>query len=363
MQDLIIGLQEKRATDESISSFSEAIGNVPTPWEKGEVITFPHTIEGNAFKTLIGNERLEYIVVHVKCADGSEREDKFFPSLFRKRVRKCEWDIVDGVNVATPTNYIFATGGSIVEPLYTKKSKVNDIVLAVLGKSIKISNVREVKSIEYGSRNPELAKVYDFEPEGWSIHNGHEYVDLGLSSGLKWATCNVGANSPEEEGNYYAWAETETKETHDSSNALTYGLTFSELESHGYIDSESNLTPLHDAATVNWGAPWRMPTLGEIEELELECIWEWTTQNGVNGYKVTGPNDNSIFLPANGDSDGDSFYYTGAFWSSTRYNYHNNLAYVLTWGRNSNLNWYETAYHNVGVGYSYYSSNVRPVLE
>ena len=132
MQDLILGLPITRATDESISSFSEAIGNVPTPWEKGDVITFPDTIEGNAFKTLIGNMMLEYIIVDVMCADGSERRDKFFTSLFRKRARLCEWKIVDGVNVAIPTNFIFTTGGSIVERLCTKNSKANDIVLAVL---------------------------------------------------------------------------------------------------------------------------------------------------------------------------------------------------------------------------------------
>ena len=174
MEDLELYLPQKRTSDEPISSFTEVIGNVPTPWEKGDVITFPATIEYNSFKTKIGNKKYEYIVVHVKSADGSERQADFFPSLFRRRARKCDWDIVDGAYVVTPTNDFVTAGGSIVEQLYTKKSKINDVVLAVLGKSIRISKVYIVKSQEFGSTNPELAIVYDFEPEGWTIGDTSE---------------------------------------------------------------------------------------------------------------------------------------------------------------------------------------------
>jgi hypothetical protein len=148
--------------------------------------------------------------------------------------------------------------------------------------------------------------------------NGREYVDLGLS--VKWATCNVGASSPEEYGDYFAWGETSTKETYDKDNCPTYGLSYSELQSQGYIDSEGNLTAQYDAATANWGGSWRMPTNEEQEELLGNCTWEWTTQNGVNGYKVTGPNGNSIFLPPAGYRDGSSLNYAGScggYWSST----------------------------------------------
>lgn len=307
MQDLILGLTKAQATDESISSFSEAIGNVPTPWEKGDVIKFPDTIEGNAFKTLIGNMKLEYIVVHVKCADGSERQDKFFPSLFRKRTRRCDWNTVDGVNIAIPTNDFVVTGGSIVEPLYTKKSKINDIVLTVLGKSIKISNVWEVKSQEYGSTHPELAKVYDFEPEGWSIHNGHEWVDLGLS--VKWATCNIGASFPGECGDTFAWKH--------------FGCDLFYLQSCGYLDEKGNLTPSMDSATANWGGSWRMPTKSEMEELVDNCTWELVICHCGIWCKATGPNGNSILLPA----DGDGF---GCYLSSTPYDdFYGELAYGL----------------------------------
>ena len=125
-----------------------------------------------------------------------------------------------------------------------------------------------------------------------------EAVDLGLS--VKWAGCNVGADSPEEYGDYFAWGETTTKSDYSSSTSITYGLSISELESRGIIGADSQLAPAYDAATVNWGDDWRMPTLGEIKELIDRCTWEWTSVNGVSGQKVTGPKGNSIFLPAVG---------------------------------------------------------------
>ena len=166
--------------------------------------------------------------------------------------------------------------------------------------------------------------------ESWTDANGYEYVDLGLS--VKWATCNVGANSPEEYGDYFAWGETSTKETYDDDNCPTYGLSISQLQSQGYIDSEGNLTAQYDAATANWGGDWRMPTMAEQEELLNNCTWTWTTQNGVNGYNVKGPNGNSIFLPAAGSHnytvlyDADSL---GYYRSSSLATDSPNYAYAL----------------------------------
>ena len=196
-----------------------------------------------------------------------------------------------------------------------------------------------------------------FTTKGEPDYNGHEYVDLGLPSGLKWATCNVGADSPEDYGNYYAWGETETKSEYTESNSLTDGLTISELQSLGYIDGSGNLTPSHDAATANWGGSWRMPTKEELEELQNECTWAWTTQNGVNGRKVTGPNGNHIFLPAAGYRSGSSLYYTGEYglyWSSTPNESNGNRACRL--------------YFNSGNQYVIwsdrdYGQSVRPVSE
>lgn len=150
----------------------------------------------------------------------------------------------------------------------------------------------------------------------------HDAVDLGLPSGLKWATCNVGASSPEEYGDYFAWGETTTKSSYDESNSTTYGLSTSELQSRGIIGDDGNLSAAYDAATANWGGSWRMPTLDEIKELLNNCTWTWTTQNGVKGRKVTGPNGNSIFLPAAGYRLGTGLGNAGSYgyyWSATPY--------------------------------------------
>ncbi len=188
-------------------------------------------------------------------------------------------------------------------------------------------------------------------------YNGYAYVDLGLPSGLKWATCNVGANNPEDYGNYYAWGETTTKAEYTSGNSLTYGLSISELQSQGIIDGDHNLTPSHDAATANWGGTWRLPTKAEMEELKNNCTWEWTVQGGKNGYKVTGPNGNNIFLPAAGDRYGSSLGYAGEYgycWSSTPYEGNSNYACSLFfYSSNQFVNWY----------YRYLGQSVRPVAE
>jgi hypothetical protein len=132
----------------------------------------------------------------------------------------------------------------------------------------------------------------------------HEYVDLGLPSGTLWATCNVGANAPEEFGHQFAWGETAPKETY---NWSTYkwnkdGVLTKYCNDilYGPVDYKTELDPEDDAAYVNWGPSWRMPTLEQQKELYNNCTQRWTTMNGVNGILVTGPNGNTIFLPAAG---------------------------------------------------------------
>ena len=187
--------------------------------------------------------------------------------------------------------------------------------------------------------------------------DGHGYVDLGLPSGLKWATCNVGANAPEEYGDYFAWGETSTKETYRKDNCPTYGLSILQLQSQGYIDGEGNLTSQYDAATANWGGDWRMPTYDELNELRNRCIWTWTTQNGVNGYKVIGPSGASIFLPAAGFRSGSSRYHAGndgCYWSSKLDEYGDDSAHFLHFYSGS---------HYMSLSYYYDGQSVRPVLE
>ena len=152
-----------------------------------------------------------------------------------------------------------------------------------------------------------------------SYIHGHEYVDLGLPSGLKWATCNLGANKPEDYGNYYAWGETEAKSTYTKDNSHTYGLADYSALGQGIADENLKLTPSYDAARANWGGSWRLPTMKELEELKNKCIWKWTTQNGVKGCQVIGPNGNSIFLPAAGSRYESSLSGAGnygRYWSS-----------------------------------------------
>ncbi len=146
--------------------------------------------------------------------------------------------------------------------------------------------------------------------------NGHEYVDLGLPSGALWATCNVGADAPHDYGNYYAWAETSTKSNYDWST-YKYG-TEKALTKYG-SDGKTTLDAEDDAALVNMGGRWRMPSLAQLEELRTQCSWTWTSQSGVNGYLVTSQsNGNSIFIPAAGDRNGTEGNFAasyGYYWS------------------------------------------------
>ena len=123
----------------------------------------------------------------------------------------------------------------------------------------------------------------------------HEYVDLGLS--VKWATTNVGAESAEDYGDYFAWGETEPKTNYDWSTYKWCDDTENNMTKYNATDGLTTLLPEDDAAHVNWGGEWRMPSDAELTELREYCTWQWTTQNGTAGYIVTGPSGNSIFLP------------------------------------------------------------------
>lgn len=161
--------------------------------------------------------------------------------------------------------------------------------------------------------------------------DGHEYVDLGLPSGTLWATCNIGASSPEDYGDYFAWGETTTKSTYNwstykycngSNTTMTKYCTNS---SCGTVDNKTELDLSDDAAYVNWGSQWRMPSKAQFTELinSSYTTTTWTTQNGKYGRKITSKsNGNSIFLPAAGCRGGTSLYLAGSdgnYWSRTVY--------------------------------------------
>lgn len=138
----------------------------------------------------------------------------------------------------------------------------------------------------------------------------HQYVDLGLPSGTLWAITNVGADKPEDYGDYFAWGETTPKDVYDWSNykwcngsfsTLTKYCTSSNYGYNGYTDSKYALDAEDDAATANWGSEWRMPTMDQMEELINNCTTVWTTINGVNGRLFTSNiNGATLFLSAAG---------------------------------------------------------------
>ena len=190
----------------------------------------------------------------------------------------------------------------------------------------------------------------------------YEAIDLGLPSGLKWASFNVGATKPEEFGGYYAWGETFEKLNYGMSTYKWCNGSFDTLTKYctdsrdGTVDNKTVLDPEDDAAHVKWGGTWRMPTLDEIKELCNSCTWQWTSVNGVNGYKVTGPNGSSIFLPASGyrtEAEVDGRGSVAGYLSSSLCNHTDSGAYGL--------------FFDDGYGWSYgnryYGFSVRPVCD
>lgn len=160
------------------------------------------------------------------------------------------------------------------------------------------------------------------------ILNEHIWVDLGLPSGTKWANCNIGATSPEDYGEYFAWGETSPKYIYEWNNyrwcdgvytKLTKYCNYAQYGNNGFTDNLTTLEASDDAAMANWGVGWRMPTQVEMQELLDNCTYTRTTESGARGCKFTGPNGNSIFLPAAGyhpygSSLHDASFY-GYYWS------------------------------------------------
>ena len=273
--------------------------------------------------------------------------------------------IADNVNYAIKTIYllnliesklstdILPTGNTSGLSLTDKIKKIRSYVFPLyFSSSSKGSNISNNSGTENGHDISNNSRT----------ENGHAYVDLGLS--VKWATCNVGATKPEEYGDYFAWGETQPKSTYNrttykwcrgSSNTQTK---YNTNSSFGTVDNKITLDLSDDAATANWGGSWRMPTRAEQDELRNNCTWTWTTQNGVNGYKVTSKsNGNSIFLPAAGYRYDSLLKYVGSegyYWSSSLYTYHT-------------YNACELSFHSYNVGrrddYRYFGFSVRPVCQ
>ena len=215
----------------------------------------------------------------------------------------------------------------------------------------KFKSIIEDNSLQGGTQ--------DDNNNDWDSSTAGTAVDLGLS--VKWASCNVGATQPWEYGGYYAWGETEEKSNYSWSTYKYYNGGFSPFTKYcinsnsGTVDNKTTLEPTDDVATIKWGGNWRMPTKAEQDELRNKCTWTWTTLNDVKGYRVTGPNGNSIFLPTTGyryDTEVDGQGSNGSYWSSSLDSSSSYKAYFFGF-YSDNYDWYND--------YRYYGQSVRPV--
>ncbi len=185
------------------------------------------------------------------------------------------------------------------------------------------------------------------------VINGHKFVDLGLPSGLLWAETNVGASSSTDDGDYFAWGETVSKSSY-SWSTYKWGSAYDNLSKYNSSDGKKTLDPEDDAATVNWGAPCRMPDSSEFSELYGTCDWSWQG----NGYLVTGPNGNTIFFPASGYRYDDALCppgSVGTYWIRSLHPRYANLANVFYLNSDGVIS---TSVNGRTVGYP-----VRPVAE
>ena len=268
--------------------------------------------------------------------------------------------IIDGSNMPSALRFVFSSINWRTKETHPIETVLLKDILLLLGKSeaeIKtlLQNIvrdeeleRKHKAEEQKRKEAERIRIEEEskkeEVRKLNNHNGHEYVDLGLPSGLKWATCNVGATKPEEYGDYYAWGEIKPKQRYDGDN-------------YTYKSNPETLPLSADAANVNWGGKWRMPTMAEQDELRNHCTWEWTTLNGIEGYKVISKkNGNSIFLPAAGCRYNDILNSAGSiglYWSSS----------LGTSGGSA----YDLGFYSVDVDWGndgrYFGRSVRPVCE
>lgn len=227
-------------------------------------------------------------------------------------------------------------------------------VLAATG-LISISMAQDVMTVKMKDGTVHEFKVDDvsevtFNSSGINLdYPVAEAIDLGLPSGTKWASWNIGASKPEEYGGHFAWGETEEKDYYDWSTYIHCD--GSESTCHHIGDDIAGTE--YDVAHVKWGGSWRMPTLNQVKELVNNCTKTWTTQNGVNGILVTGSNGRTIFLPAAGDRWGDDLRSGGHYWSSSLNQYNEYSAYLLAF---SSYNWHWSNY-----SYRCYGLSVRAV--
>ncbi|MCF0173613.1 MAG: hypothetical protein HUJ91_07820 [Bacteroidales bacterium] len=266
--------------------------------------------------------------------------DDFLPQVV-KVTTNCDWS----ATISDETNWTLtiANGGKTFIVFPKKENLTTEALTATVTVTCK-----------------ELIKTVTCTQASGHFINGHEFVDLGLS--VKWATCNVGAESGTDYGQYFAWGETAEKSDYskdsykwgkyDSSAAPDFGMT--KYKSTGPTTLEAG----DDPATANWGSKWRTPTRDEIKELLDNCNWTWETKEGVKGYTLTSKtNGNSIFLPVAGYYDGNALYSVGdggSYWGSSLSSDNPSHAYSI-YLSSSDIVWYDDSRH--------YGQSVRAVTE
>ena len=272
----------------------------------------------------------------------------------------CVVSVISGFGGTATTSEVYVMSGSEVTLTASPKEGYRFVNWTVNGETVSTKNPYTVTITSSTQFKANFKKEIST-----GVENGHNWVDLGLS--VKWATCNVGATTPEGYGNYYAWGETKPKSTYYWSTYKYCNGTYRSMTKYctdsyyGTVDNKTTLELTDDAARVNWGGSWRMPTKAEQDELRdtNNCTWTWTTQNGVRGYKVTSnKNGNSIFLPAAGyrnNSDLGNAGSKGEYWSSSLNTGSSFLAHYLLFYSSD----------EVWVIYCsrYYGYPVRPVCE
>ena len=207
-------------------------------------------------------------------------------------------------------------GHNITEPAYTWESSDESIISINSDGSIKPVNYGKCTLVATATDGSGLKAYCTVDIK---MPDLHEYVDLGLTSGTLWATCNVGAEKPEDYGDHFAWGEVEEEKDWTKYKFYTSSLT---ITKYSLTDKRTELELEDDAAHVNWGVGWRMPSREQFLELYEECKYTWTKLNGVQGYLIESKvNNNSIFLPAGGyeNSSGGPFRGTCRYWSRTVY--------------------------------------------
>ena len=229
-----------------------------------------------------------------------------------------------------------------------------DVVVTRQRKQQTTTKPKQNGSQKKQSKATTKTSVIESDPSGYA--NGHGYVDLGLPSGTFWATCNIGANNPEQYGDYYAWGEISTKKSYHENNSKWHNVSKKDLQSMNVINNNGKLTSQYDVANQKWGVHWHIPSVDQFRELLENTNKTWTKINGRGGFLFKSKiNGNSLFLPAAGDK-----YYGTLRYSGERGNY---------WTSESSDKSAVHCYFHSGdaypdlVLYCYYGQPIRPVYQ